>query len=86
MGALHGRRRRGSVLSGIIENALPILYVVALATAWIGAGIVTLLKGRKAAFFVGLVLAGVVWLVAAFLPARPGSWWRRHVGPRDARS
>ena len=38
---------------------------------------ITLLKGHLPTFFAGLLLIGLVWIVAAFRLARPGSWWAR---------
>lgn len=36
---------------------------------------VTLLKGQRALFVIGLLFFGAVWTVAAFRLARPDSWW-----------
>lgn len=45
-------------------------------------GTITLLKGQRAAFFVGILFAGIVWTVAAFRLARPESYWAgRFYGP-----
>jgi hypothetical protein len=38
-------------------------------------GVVTLLKGQFLIFVIGVVLIGLVWVVAAFRLARPDSWW-----------
>lgn len=59
------------------------LLVLAILTVVIGipAGI-TWAKGQRAAFFLGLLVLGTVWLVAACRLARPESWWaRRFYGP-----
>ncbi len=57
--------------------ALSILVVV----VGIPAGI-TWSKGQRAAFFLGFLLLGMVWVVAACRLARPSSWWaRRFYGP-----
>lgn len=63
----------------VIERllALSILIVV----VGIPAGI-TWSKGQRAAFFLGFVLLGMIWIVAACRLARPSSWWaRRFYGP-----
>jgi hypothetical protein len=54
------------------------LLVLALLILTIGvpAGI-TWLKGQRGAFFLGFLLLGMVWLVAACRLARPSSWWAR---------
>lgn len=41
----------------------------------LGSGVVTLAKGRYAAFILGLVTIGTIWVVAALWPARDDSWW-----------
>lgn len=60
-----------------------VLYAV---SAWlmliIGPATVTLLKGQRLAFAGGLLLFGMVWIVAACRLARPQSYWaRRFYGP-----
>ena len=43
---------------------------------------ITWSKGQRAAFFLGFLLLGMVWVVAACRLARPSSWWaRRFYGP-----
>jgi hypothetical protein len=43
---------------------------------------VTLMKGQNALFAAGLLLLGLVWAIAAFRLARPGSYWaRKFYGP-----
>lgn len=49
------------------------LYLLLL----IGPGLVTWLKGHRLVFIVGLLIAGVIWLVASLRLARPDSWWAR---------
>ena len=57
--------------------ALSILIVV----VGVPAG-VTWSKGQRAAFFLGFLLQGMIWVVAACRLARPSSWWaRRFYGP-----
>jgi hypothetical protein len=57
--------------------ALSILIVV----VGIPAGI-TWSKGQRIAFFLGFLLLGMIWVVAACRLARPTSWWaRRFYGP-----
>lgn len=59
-------------------TTVEVLYVVAV---WGGCimlpGLITLLKGQRAAFILGLAAAGLIWLVASFRLAHPGSWWAR---------
>jgi hypothetical protein len=52
--------------------ALSILIVM----VGVPAGI-TWSKGQRAAFFLGFLLLGMVWAVAACRLARPSSWWAR---------
>jgi hypothetical protein len=43
---------------------------------------ITWSKGQRAAFFLGFLILGMVWVVAACRLARPSSWWaRRFYGP-----
>lgn len=43
---------------------------------------ITWSKGQRAVFFLGFLLLGMVWVVAACRLARPSSWWaRRFYGP-----
>lgn len=52
-----------------------------IVTVVLPAGI-TWSKGQRAAFFLGFLLMGVIWIVAACRLARPSSWWaRRFYGP-----
>ena len=56
---------------------LSILIVV----VGIPAGI-TWSKGQRAAFFLGFLILGMIWVVAACRLARPSSWWaRQFYGP-----
>ncbi|HEY6762017.1 MAG TPA: hypothetical protein VI318_21130 [Baekduia sp.] len=59
---------------------MQIAYVALIVLAWLGSGVVTLLKGRVAVFVAGLFTVGLVWLIGACLPARPGSQWERARG------
>jgi hypothetical protein len=59
------------------------LLVLSILILMVGvpAGI-TWSKGQRAAFFLGFLLLGMVWVVAACRLARPSSWWaRRFYGP-----
>jgi hypothetical protein len=61
--------------------ALSILIVVVGMPAGI-----TWSKGQRVVFFLGFVLPGMVWVVAACRLARPSSWWaRRFYGPEKMR-
>jgi hypothetical protein len=52
------------------------LLVLAILVLVVGvpAGI-TWAKGQRAAFVLGFVFLGMIWLVAACRLARPDSWW-----------
>jgi hypothetical protein len=59
------------------------LLVLSILIVVIGipAGI-TWSKGQRAAFFLGFLILGMIWVVAACRLARPSSWWaRRFYGP-----
>lgn len=58
-----------------------IALISLIVVVGIPAGI-TWSKGQRAAFFLGFLLLGTVWMVAACRLARPSSWWaRRFYGP-----
>jgi hypothetical protein len=38
---------------------------------------ITWSKGQRAAFFLGFLLLGMIWVIAACRLARPSSWWAR---------
>ena len=58
-----------------------VVLSILIVVVGIPAGI-TLSKGQVAAFFLGFVLMGLIWVVAACRLARPSSWWaRRLYGP-----
>ena len=38
---------------------------------------ITLSKGHRGAFFLGFLVVGMVWVIAACRLARPTSWWAR---------
>lgn len=54
-----------------------IYLVVLVAILLLIPGAVTLLKGQTALFLVGFLTLALVWTIAAFRLARPGSWWAR---------
>ena len=63
------------------------LIVLGILIVFVGipAGI-TWSKGQRAAFFLGFLLLGMIWYVAACRLARPSSWWaRRFYGPEKLR-
>ena len=63
------------------------LIVLGILIVFVGipAGI-TWSKGQRAAFFLGFLLLGMIWVVAACRLARPSSWWaRRFYGPEKLR-
>lgn len=53
-----------------------IALVTLIVVVVIPAGI-TLSKRLWVEFLIGLVLPGIVWIIAAFRLARPSSWWAR---------
>jgi hypothetical protein len=59
-----------------------VAYLTIILVVWFGSGVITALKGRLALCVVGLLTVGLVWLIGALLPARPGSWWSRHQSGR----
>jgi hypothetical protein len=63
------------------------LVVLGILIVFVGipAGI-TWSKGQRAAFVLGFLLLGMVWIVAACRLARPSSWWaQRFYGPEKLR-
>jgi protein-S-isoprenylcysteine O-methyltransferase Ste14 len=61
---------------------LLILLAILSVFIFIPAGI-TWSKGHRVAFFLGFLIIGVVWYVAACRLAYPSSWWARHFyGPK----
>jgi hypothetical protein len=59
------------------------LLVLGILIVFVGlpAGI-TWAKGQRAAFVLGFLVLGMIWVVAACRLARPTSWWaRRFYGP-----
>jgi hypothetical protein len=67
-------------LEWVVAESLLVL-VILIVTVVIPAGI-TWSKGARAAFFLGFLLLGLIWVVAALRLARPWSWWaRRFYGP-----
>jgi hypothetical protein len=67
-----------------VAERLVVLGVL-IVTIGIPAGI-TWSKGQRAAFFLGFLLLGMIWVVAACRLARPTSWWaRRFYGPAKLR-
>lgn len=55
---------------------------ILLVVVGISAGI-TWSKGQRAAFVLGFLILGMIWIVAACRLAYPSSWWARHFyGPK----
>lgn len=54
-----------------------IALLILIAVLVIAGGTVTGLKERWGWMIAGLVTGGVLWIVGAFVPARPGSRWSR---------
>jgi hypothetical protein len=65
-------------LSSTVVSPEPGLIVWAcLLACLVLAGVVTGAKGRPGWVLIGVLTGGMPWLITAFLPARPGSWWER---------
>jgi hypothetical protein len=59
-----------------------LVLIILIVVVGIPGGI-TWSKGHRAAFFLGFLLFGTVWVVAACRLARPRSWWAREFyGPK----
>lgn len=59
-----------------------LVLAVLMVTVGVPAGI-TWSKGQRAAFWLGFLVIGLIWLVAALRLARPDSWWaHRFYGPQ----
>jgi hypothetical protein len=54
-----------------------LLVVVILIFTIVVPAAITWSKGQRGAFFLGFLLLGMVWVVAACRLARPSSWWAR---------
>jgi hypothetical protein len=64
-----------------VSERLLVLSILIIVVG-IPAGI-TWSKGQRAAFFLGFLILGMVWVVAACRLAHPTSWWaRRFYGPK----
>lgn len=58
-----------------------LVLIILIVVVGIPAGI-TWSKGHRAAFFLGFLILGMIWVVAACRLAHPTSWWaRRFYGP-----
>ncbi|MEX0972334.1 MAG: hypothetical protein WDZ46_03650 [Solirubrobacterales bacterium] len=62
------------LVSALAERLL--VLAILLVVVGIPAGI-TWSKGQRAAFVLGFVVMGMIWIVAACRLARPESWWAR---------
>jgi hypothetical protein len=68
----------------LLAERLIVLGILVLLVG-IPAGI-TWSKGQRAAFFLGFLILGLIWCVAACRLARPSSWWaKRFYGPEKLR-
>lgn len=66
----------------LTADITPVAYGLGWLAVLLIPAVVTWLKGQRLLFVAGLLLAGIVWLVAALRLARPGSYWaRRFYGP-----
>jgi heme O synthase-like polyprenyltransferase len=58
-------------------SAWQVLVAVAIWAAVLVPAVVTGLKGHWALLGAGILVLGLVWLIAAFRLARPNSYWAR---------
>lgn len=65
----------------VVDPGLGMVIWVLVASLSIPAAAVTVAKGRWGWFALGLPTCGICWLIGAFQPATPTSWW----GKRDGR-
>jgi hypothetical protein len=59
-------------------SAWQVLVALALWALVLVPGVVTALKGQWLLLVAGVLVLGLVWLIAAFRLARPNSYWARH--------
>jgi hypothetical protein len=71
----------GSVDTTAVSRSVGIAYTAAVFGVVFVPGAVVLLKGRRWLFGVGLLVGGLVWWIAMFRLANPGSYWARLYGP-----
>ncbi len=62
-----------------VEPSVGLLVMLVFFTA----AVVTGLKGRWGWLLAGCVFGGLLWLISAWLAARPGSWWARRKNLSD---
>jgi uncharacterized membrane protein len=73
------------MIRGIVVTERLLVLGILIVLVGIPAGI-TWSKGQRVAFFLGFVLLGMIWVVAACRLARPSSWWaRQFYGPDKVR-
>ena len=63
-----------------VSTGVAIVYGVLIFAVLLTPAVITALKGKWLLFAAGWLTIGMVWFIAMFLPAAPGSWWdrRRH--------
>jgi hypothetical protein len=59
-------------------TAWQVLVALAIWALVLVPAVVTALKGQWLLLGAGLLVLGLVWLIAAFRLARPNSYWARH--------
>jgi hypothetical protein len=59
-------------------SAWQVLVAMAIWALVLVPAVVTALKGHWLLLGAGLLVLGLVWLIAAFRLARPNSYWARH--------
>lgn len=70
--------RGGSVVLLIGVETIDVIYGIALfAVLLVIPGTITLMKGQNVLFALGLLLAGIIWMITALRLARPDSYWAR---------
>jgi hypothetical protein len=62
-------------------GATEAVFVIAVLAIYFAPGAIAVAKGHVALFFAGLLLIGLIWIIAAFRLAKPNSpWARRYYG------
>ncbi len=69
----------------VVAASWGLVLVTVLMCLAVPCGIVTAMKGRRGWFVLGLMTAGLFWIVGALQPPMPVSLWRRWRAGRTAR-
>ncbi|WP_205698216.1 hypothetical protein [Conexibacter sp. SYSU D00693] len=69
--------------SYLVEPGAGLIFFIVLVLVLAPAGVVTALKGRWGWVVAGLLLAGLPWLVSAWVAPADTSWWARRRARRS---